>query len=225
MSTHRIAASNLTFVVDEGMLVDDLSIGDERIRILLEDALRSGNRAVARACCSALGLNDVSPGERRIARAGCAELWNERMRSEALGEQEAMAVVDPTGRSPAIHRDTGRTQAPPRAPSPLSLELTEFPCPICHLPIRAQDVRQILRVPWHRIGTPVFPFGYDGPMFRAECPASLMQITQVCGGQHDPPRCDDPQCLRGDDPDDDDPPIEPPPPLPPPPPHPATERA
>lgn len=84
----------------------------------------------------------------------------------------------------------------PTAARPLALALAEFQCPVCHTHVTAQDVRGSLRIPWHRIHVPTYPFGLCGPMHRAECPASLMTITEICDGDHPNPRCSDPQCCH-----------------------------
>jgi hypothetical protein len=79
---------------------------------------------------------------------------------------------------------------------PLVLALVEFQCPVCHQTITATDDRGTLRMPWHRAEAAIFPFGLGGPAHRMECPASLMEIAQVCDGDHRIPPCSDPECWR-----------------------------
>lgn len=74
--------------------------------------------------------------------------------------------------------------------------LDDFPCPLCHRPVTATETHGMLSVPRHPVLTPVFPFGHAGPMYHAECPASLMQLTPVCDETHPPPPCDDRACWQ-----------------------------
>jgi len=87
----------------------------------------------------------------------------------------------------------------PTTTRPSVLTLVEFPCPLCHQPVVAEQHRGHLRVPGHQILAPIYPHGFGGPLFRAECPASGMPITEMCTGSHRPPSCSDPRCLIEDE--------------------------
>ena len=87
----------------------------------------------------------------------------------------------------------------PTTTRPSVLMLVEFSCPLCHLPIVAEQHRGHLRVPDHQISTPIYPHGFGGPLFRAACPASGMPISEMCTGSHRPPACSDPRCLVQED--------------------------
>ncbi len=215
---HRDTSDMPTVIVDEGMLVDRDTIDDAMIQDLLVSATHAKDDAIVRMCRAALNDGDHQPEFKLIARGGCAELWNDRMRSEALGEGDIRDQSNPAeapiaaGVEASIEASTlaptrERTSGEDTGVRPFPLRLVEFQCPICHLLVLAEDARGSLHVPWHRIDTPIFPFGYAGPMFRVECPASLMEITQMCDGEHAPPKCDDPRC------DQDDPIADPPAPA------------
>lgn len=198
----RQIAQQAKLILDETELVDKGSIGDDQIALIQQRAQMNQREDIVRMCAAAVsGFGEM----RTIARAGCAELWNDDVEASAqvaraLSQETTHdlkasdriaydALISATGdRSSRMFADE------PTASRPLSLQLLEFQCPICHKPILAEDVRGVIRVPWHRMDPPVFPFGYAGPMCRVECPASLMEVSQMCDGDHMAPACDDPQC-------------------------------
>lgn len=208
-----------TVVVDGLLLVDEATIGSHRIRLLMREAESSGSGSVARLCWAA--LNEPRHGGR--CRGEVAKLWNDRIAAgtepsgQQLDEEGEFYEPDEGGKFHDLMQDAiDRLSSPLRSRSianeadpddeqtttrPLVLSLVEFNCPYCHHPVVASDERGMLRIPWHRTHEPIFPFGLGGPPYRAECPASLMEITQICDGQHGASPCDDPQCWRRDPPE------------------------
>lgn len=156
--------------------LDGSTISENHLKILLRHAEVRGDRRVARACRTAL-RRECPGGESAKIRAmsEAAQAWNEALRYWR----------DQRGKDPL----DGPTEA-----QPIALMAVEFPCPLCHAPVVIENSGGAMRVPAHPVEAPVFPFGYDGAMFRVECPASMMPVTQACDGDHGAAECEDPAC-------------------------------
>lgn len=219
---HEPGLDDLPKIVVDADLCDEGAITDRQIQILLAEATSGQDGRATRMCIAA--LESANPTIRRIARGGCAELWANRIvdldsrriepmpiayprYDEDLDEDDEPAVGNVTAviallaQTPVQAREAseGRIEAqdapPPSTAMPIP-QLYEFPCPMCHRPIFGEDDGQALRVPPHRIREPVFPFGYKHPPHTIQCPASGMELTQLCDSEHELPGCGDPQCWQ-----------------------------
>ena len=161
-------------------------IGDDRIQIMLDRAISARDARTEMMCRAAMNQDPTMVEIRMIARRGCAEIWREA--DSILLRSGGGSILIPVAGLRDFEDDEDLDD---RA---LALELAKFPCPLCHRQLTAESFRGGIRVPAHHVATPVFPFGYSGPPFQVECPASLMEATQMCAGEHAPPRCDDPGC-------------------------------
>jgi hypothetical protein len=184
-------------------IADESSMDEGKIRLLMRDAESSGRSDIAQMCQVAL---DQAPddGRRRafdrIERLASRwmsdymeDLPGRFAREESLDDRFPDESRATRAWLPAIDRDDDEETTDSR---PLVLALVDFQCPMCHQTIAATDDHGTLRMPWHATEVVVFPFGLGGPAHRMECPASLMEIVQVCDGDHRVPSCGDPMCWK-----------------------------
>jgi hypothetical protein len=207
LNSPHITDSRIRILLSEAMAGQD-----DKVARMCTAAIESNNttvRDLARRGCAELWNTRIVKID---ARKQASSLPPAYRRYEEDPDDAALAVGDATsvialisgtpvevrslgsgmGKVVTLTGGTQRVEMPPSPPP----QLVEFPCPMCHRPIFGEDDGALFRVPIHRIGEPVFPFGLKHPPHVIRCPASGMEITQLCDGEHDAPECFDPQCWQ-----------------------------